>query len=208
MQTRNVKLSSQRLLVVGPIRKQIDKLIAVEKIYQPKDIVVFIGDISDPSSPALMAQVTNRLHQLQIFMEGKQSYYILGDKDLLLMKSIYTSHADTYDWFNQQSIAIRFNYANNSNIMVLHGGITSKHKTLEDLNNDLELSFVNNILPESKGTWHKNYDGRFGYIISSHPVNKKNKPELYNFSMSLETATDTLIIQEFNDKGLGETFQI
>lgn len=140
-------------------------------------------------------------------METYKSFYILGDKDLLLMKDIYTTHADTYDWLNQQSVAIRFTYANNSNVMVLHGGITPKHKTLKDLNSDLELSFVNNNLPESKTTWHKNYDGRFGYVISSHPANKKLKPELYNFSMSLETKDDSLIVQEFNEMGLGETFQ-
>lgn len=208
MQIRNIQLKNQRLLIVGPIYNRTDKLAALEKFYNPGDILVFIGDIAYPYK--YFSDVTKRIHELQGFAEGKKFFYILGDKDLLFMKQTYTSHADTYDWFNQQTIAIRFTFENNSSVLVLHGGIMMKHKILEELNGDLELSFVNN-LPDSKKNWHKNYDGRFGYVVSSHPANKKNKPEMYNYSSSLDTnchESNILVVQELNDKGVVETFEI
>lgn len=208
MKTRNVQLNSQRLLVVGPIYNRTDKLFLLDKLCKPDDRIVFLGDVSLPYKSK--SEVTKRIQEIQAFSESHKSFYVLGDEDLLFMKDSYVSHADAYDWFNQQSITIRFTYKNNSNVMVVHGGIPTKNKTLESLDNDLELIFESKS-SNAKKKWHKTYDGRFGYVVSSHPPVQSDKAEIHNHSMSLDSQCHTkevLLVQEVNDKGLGETFSI
>lgn len=80
-----------------------------------------------------------------------------------------------------------------------------KHKSVEDLNNDLEISFVND------NKWHKKYKGQLGYIVTSHPSSSDNKVKIYNHSISLDTKcheTDILAVQEITNKGLGQTFYL
>lgn len=205
MKINNIKINTSKILVVGPIYNQIDKLFQISQLHNIEIPIIFLGDLCYPYDN--YSEIPERLSVLKAFMENKKSYYIIGDKDLIYMKKIYNSHADVYDWFKQQNLAIKFNFLNNSSVMVTHGGILPKHKTLNDLNNDLEICFVKD-LPDSKENWHTSYDGRFGYIISSHPNSITG--EFYNYSMSVDTNcyenNNPLIIQEFTDKGVGETF--
>lgn len=208
MKIRNIQLKNQRILAVGPLYDKTEKLIQIDKMYNDNTPLIFIGDLCYPFKTH--NDISKRLNEFRGFAEGKNIYYILGDKDLSFIKQVYSSHADIYDWFMNQCIACKFTFENNSSVMLLHGGILEKHKTISDLDNDLEVSFVEN-LPDPKKNWHENYNGRFGYIIASHPASKENTIETYNYSMSLDTncyKTNILIMQEFTDKGVGETFYL
>jgi UDP-2,3-diacylglucosamine pyrophosphatase LpxH len=201
MKIRKIKLQEERILVVGPIYDKIDKLYAINDLCQKDDIVVFLGDIAHPYQNTI--DIMKRITTLMTFCEGKNTHYILGDYDFIFKNKASSSNLDACDWFARQLLGVRFTYANDTNILVIHGGILAKHKKLEDLEQDPEISFVKN--------WHTKYDGRFGYVVASHPAAKNNKIKTYNYSASLDTLcyeSNVLAVQAINNKGLGETFYI
>lgn len=200
---KTLEAGSQELLVIGPIYNQIDKLPLLEK-HTKNRLVVFLGDLCYPYNS--FTDISERLKSLRSFIQGKRCFYILGDKDLIFMKKIFSSHTDTYDWLNAQRKALRFSFSNNTNILLVHGGVLPSHKTWNEVQNDLESAFITN-LQETGKPWHDIYDGRFGYVISSHPSEVK----IYNHSMSLETEgfnTDKLAAQVYGPNGLGETLYV
>lgn len=207
LQIQNFAINEERILVVGPIYDKTEKLFALNTLYQPNDILVLLGDVCYPYKNT--SEVTKRLNELTTFFEGKKSYYILGDHDLIFKSQIATSNADAYDWLHYKLLGVRFTYKNNSSLLVIHGGLLPKHKKLDDLNNDPEVSFITEM--GDKQNWHKKYDGRFGYAITSHPVSKNNQIQIYKNSTSLDTQcskSEILAVQEFTKNGLGQTFYI
>jgi hypothetical protein len=203
-------INDERLLIVGPLYDRLEKLTSLKQICQPNDILVFLGDTCYPYKNT--TEVVKRLNELTTFFEGKTSYYLLGEKDLLFKSQIKTAHSDAYDWLHYKLLGVRFIYNNQSSVLMIHGGILPKHRKLSDLNNDPEVSFITETGEEIN--WHKKYDGRFGYVISSHPASKEAegaKVGHYKYSSSLDTLcyeSGILAVQEFTCKGLGQTFYL
>jgi hypothetical protein len=205
LQIQSFDINEERILIVGPLYNKLDKLVSLKQIYKPNDILVFLGDTCYPYKNT--AEVVKRLNELTVFFEGKTSHYLLGERDLLFKSQIKTAHSDAYYWLNSKLLGIRFIYKNQSSVLMIHGGILPKHQKISDLNNDPEVSFITEA--NEKKNWHKSYDGRLGYILSSHPANKEPKVQHYKYSSSLDTLcyeTNILAVQEFTHKGLGQTF--
>lgn len=184
-----------------------DKLFALNLMHKPNDILVFLGDACYPYKNT--AEVVKRLNELTTFFEGKKSYYVLGDHDLVFKSQVASSNADAYDWLDYKMLGVRFTFKNNTNLLVIHGGILPKHKKMSDLDDDPEISFVTET--GDKKNWHKIYNGRFGYVISSHAPSKDAQVKIYKHSTSLDTRvheTDVLAVQEFTKTGLGQTFYL
>ncbi len=200
---KTLEMGNSELFVVGPIYNKIDKLPLIEKFAEDKTIV-FLGDVSYPNDS--FGKISERIGLLRSFCDAKRCFYVLGDKDLLYMKQIVNSHADTHDWLSQQKKALRFSFANNTNLVIVHGGILPSHKDWKELQTDPESSFVTNF---NEKPWQESYDGRFGYVISSHPVHEEVK--FYNNSLSLDTLcheSDKLATQIFGPKGAGQTIYL
>lgn len=196
-------MGNSELFIVGPIYNKIDKLPLIEKFAEGRTII-FLGDISYPNES--YGKTSERIGQLRSFCDERRALYVIGDKDLVYMKRIVNSHADTYDWLGQQKKVFRFSFANNTNLVVVHGGILPTHKTWQEIQTDPEAVFLNKI--DGK-PWQESYDGRFGYVISSHPTTKEVK--FYNNCLSLDTEcfeSDKLATQVFGPNGAGETFYL
>lgn len=208
MRTKKIDVKNKSLLVVGPLYDKLDKLYALNTLITKDHIVVFLGDICYPYKT--YSDVPSRINIIKTFLENKDAHYVLGDKDLVYMQKTFASNADTSDWLALQPTAIRFMFENQTSALVVHGGILPRHTTWREITDDLEISFINNI-PTINKPWHKIYNGRFGYVLSSHPASKDKLVEKHNNSISLDTEayeTDKVAVQEFNEKGLGQTFYI
>lgn len=208
MRTKKVDVKDKNLLVVGPLYNKLEKLYAIEPLVKDNSIVVLLGDICFPYEK--YSDVPSRIEQMKLFMEGKDAHYVLGDKDLVYMQKTFAAHADTHDWLAVQPLAVRFVFENQTSALVVHGGILPRHTTWGEISDDLEISFITNV-PTINKPWHRVYNGRFGYVLSSHPATKENEAVKYEHSISLDTnahETDKVAVQEFTEKGLGETFYI
>lgn len=208
MRTKKIDIKNKSLLVVGPLYNKLDKLYALTQLLSEDKVIVFIGDICFPYEK--YSDIPPRINVIREFIEGKDAHYILGDKDLTYMQKTFSSNVEGHDWLALQPVAVRFMFENQSSALILHGGILPTHTTWGELTDDLEISFITNV-PSIKKPWHKLYNGRFGYVISSHPANSENNVENYKHSTSLDTnahQTDKVAVQEFTEKGLGQTFYI
>jgi len=204
---KTLELGSRELLVVGPIYDKVEKLPLLSKLVQDK-LVIFLGDACYPykSIPEAVA----RLNELRSFIEENKALYLLGDKDLVFMKKICNSNVDTYDWLSSQRKALRFSFNNGSNVLLIHGGILPRHSTWNQAQTDTESAFVSQNKETGKN-WHEEYDGRFGYAISSHTYPVSSEVKTFNHSASLDTncyETDKLAVQTFGPSGLCETLYI
>lgn len=207
LQIQNFNISEERILAIGPLYNRMEKLFPLKLMCQPNDILIFLGDSCYPYQDT--AEVVKRLNELSTFFEGKKSYYILGDHDLVFKSKVATSNTDAYDWLHYKLLGVRFTYKNSSSVLLLHGGVLPTHAKMADLHNDLEISFVTET--KDKKNWHKSYDGRFGYVISAHPSSKDDKVQIHKHSVSLDTRcheTGALAVQEFTKNGLGKTFYL
>lgn len=208
MRTNKIDVKDKSLLVVGPLYNKMDKLFALTPLIKEDSIVVFLGDIAYPFNK--FSDVPPRIETIKTFMEGKDCHYVLGDKDLIYMQKTFSSSADTHEWLSKQSTAIRFMFDNGTSVLAVHGGILPRHTTWGEVNSDLEISFITEVTSIKK-SWHKLYNGRFGYVVSSHLANKDNKVEIHKHSISLDTnahESDVVAVQEFTKNGLGQTFYI
>lgn len=203
LKIQNFNINEERILIIGPIYDRTEKLFALNLLCKPNDILVFLGDVCYPYKNT--AEVVKRLNELTTFFEGKKSYYVLGDHDLVFKSQVASSNADAYDWLDYKMLGVRFTFKNNTNLLVIHGGILPKHKKMSDLDDDPEISFVTET--GDKKNWHKIYNGRFGYVVSSHPPTKDNQIKTYKYSTSIDTK-DVLAVQEFTKTGLGQTFYL
>lgn len=203
-----IELKDKTVLAIGPINDQMDKLIQLRKLYDSKKVLVFMGDLCYPFEKT--EEVISRIREFQNFVEDKNYFYIMGDKDLVFMKKIYSSHHDTYRWLATQPKFVRFMFPNNTALLMLHGGILPKHRSIKDIAMDLEATFVNGD-PNAPDNWHKTYTGQFGYVLASHPATEDNTIKIYNHSTSLDTnchSSKVLAVQEYSQNGLGETIYL
>jgi hypothetical protein len=205
MTIKHITLTDQPIWVIGSFHDKLDKLLAIQSKVQPNDILVFLGNISYPHQS--IHDVVRRVEKLTDFCRERQTYYVLGEKDISLQSKILSSNYDLYAWFKEQPLGVRFTYANSTNLLVVNGGVLPTHKDLDNLALDIELAFVGSNI-ETRD-YHYLYDGRFGYLISAYPncLNpNKIAPLTSPHSTHIDTqcySTNYCLMQEFLPKGLG-----
>jgi hypothetical protein len=208
MKSEKIEAKDKTLLVVSPLYNKMDKLYPLNNLITEKHIVIFLGDICFPFER--YSDIPQRVNAMTLFMEGKNCFYIIGDKDFTYMKKALNTHADACDWLGAQHLAVRFTFENNTSALIVHGGVLPKHTTWSEVNNDIEVSFIAD-LPEVKKPWHCAYNGRFGYILSAHTALEDNLKQKYKHSISLDTKafeSNIIAVQEFSANGVGETIYI
>jgi UDP-2,3-diacylglucosamine pyrophosphatase LpxH len=187
---KKIKINKNRLLIISQLY-EIDQLETLNKISQSEDIIVFMGDMF-----ALIKseqEAINFIKHLEIFNKNKQTYYILGDRDLLYKSKVSTTNVFIYNWLDCQLLGLKVLYSNSSNFLFLHGGLLPNYQQLEQI--DYEAAFIKN--------WHKTYNGHLGYVVSAHHTEKQTTK--YSYSLGLNDNSNRLIVQEINSFGLVQT---
>lgn len=227
--------SGSKVAVIGDIhehREQFNSLLEIIKP-SPKIFFVSLGDIYDKGFGIEIAE--DIIDKLMPMVEAGYGYVLRGNHELKhIRKARQNNSMNKYlEWFDRQPLAVSFKFSNNTRLTVVHGGVLPSH-TWQDINNDIETSYIRNIddngkmiklvwqkssdgktklLPEKQGgqAWHKSYDGRFGYIISGHDAQKDGVPKFYNYSCNIDTSvytTGVMTAQVFSEHGKDQLIMV
>jgi hypothetical protein len=155
--------SIQKISIVGPIYNDLEKLPEIEKLLPDNDWIIFNDSISfaRDNLPAVVASL-NRMDQL--LATGKVVYNA-GCLDLQ-----FASNLDVLDpvqlrierWIRTKPNVVIANFNHSFQCIVVSGGIPPNVVKLEQLMDNLEVSFA--IHP------HQTYSGGLGYVVCNHPT--------------------------------------
>jgi hypothetical protein len=207
MSILGLKCFNEKLLVVGPIYDQIDKLSEHSNWFSDHDQVIFNGNLCYPNHN--LDQVRERIKTMNKYLQFKNIIYNLGDQDLILMKKLWESGEapDILRWLCDRNNVIMIDFAySQSTLIVTSGGITPK-MARSGLQDNLEISFVNHL---GGRPWHELYGGGCGYIIANNPLTQ-NRPIFYNHSIQIGTIYNTqttVYAVQAHSRGLGNIFSL
>jgi hypothetical protein len=185
----------KKLLVVGPIYDKIKILQSQQELWDQQELVIFNGNLCYPNDN--LDQVEARIEMMEKLLQSGKFIYNVGHQDLLLMKQLEQNnqYSEIVAWIKNKYNVIQINFLNQYNLIITNGGLTSEMKK-SDLQNNLETSFVSNIDGQP---WHHWYGGKYGYVISNHPLTQE-PPRFYNFSLQMGNT--------YHDKNLTYATQI
>lgn len=221
--------AATKIVVVGDIhehKEQFDKL--VELINPSKDMwLVSCGDVMDKGFGIKVAE--SIIDRIRVLEYQGFAYMVKANHELKHLRKAKKDRSlmtDQLAWVRKQPLALSFKFNGGSRLTVVHAGVTHRH-TWEDLSRNSEVcyvrtldengDFISLIWKEDKGvkylepakpggvTWHKTYDGRFGYIAAGHDPQEDGVAKFYEHSCNLDSAifkTGKLSAQIFSDKGL------
>lgn len=184
MNPQGLKVFDQKILVVGPIYDQIDKVSNRINWISQHGIIIFNGNLTYPHDD--LSQVRERIKIMDDWIQSGKVLYNVGDQDLILMKKLWDAREapDIQAWLRGRSNVVMINFAKTqSNLIVTAGGVTPQMR-LADLQDNLETSFVTRI---GGRPWHELYGGGLGYIVANNPLTE-SQPKYYNFSLQIGNA--------------------
>ncbi len=163
----------------------------------------FVKEInSSLSKEDILVLVTNQnINQKMINNFDKincNKYFVLNKNHLKKAALLKTQNdVNIISWIEKQFVFASFIFDNYSQVTIMQGGISSEMKRWEDLDNNIDICFVEN-------GWDHIYDGRFGYIVSFDDLNKKDKVlNLNKFNCVINTNSKyKAFLQKFSTQGL------
>lgn len=168
-----------KILVVGALYNNIDKLTRLSEIASEYDWIIFNSGLCHPMND--VRQVKERILLMKEFIGKHRSAYIVGRTDYLMLTK--TSDLEIESWV-KGSYNVAFIDFSSRAVVVLDGGIHNGIQKRSDLYEDMEVSFTSRIDDKS---WHDSYNGRVGFVISNNPLVGKS-PQIYSHSMQLGNA--------------------
>ena len=157
----------QRVLVIGNYGGKISTLQKLEATNDYDKYVInggFSGDILE-----------YRLLR-KLISSGKFSY-VADRNDYIRLIQDETSN-EIKKWIQSLPNVVIINYASRP-VIIFNGGLPTNNMKIEDLNNNLEVSFV-------ASSWHQRYRGKLGYIISNQSNQVETQTSQYfAYSMCL-----------------------
>lgn len=205
---------STRITVIGDIHGQLPLFNLIIKEINPStnNRVVFIGDVYDRGNEDSVI-----IGKIKSLCEAGIGYMVKGNHEARHIRKAQESKqwTDELAWVNTLPVHIAFKFSTGIKLVVLHGGVSLKHSQ-KNLDNS-EIMYIRYIDKNGdytsqndigKRLWHEAYDGRFGYIISSHG---ESVPKQYSHSSSINTRsyqTGFLIGQVFTEFGIKETVNV
>lgn len=195
---------SKKILVVGSIYDQTDKLLHAEQLIPDYDLIIINGGLGSLQNN--VALMRSQISILDRMIATKKVVYNSCHMDILLINGMLNNLPnDIIEWLALRPTAVIVKFINQNSITIINGGITNKMK-MEDVLDDTEVVFVKDMFPNK--TWHRDYNGRFGYIISNEPVTLE-PPKFYNYSAQIgnlpfESQTE-VYGQEVDQFGLKDT---
>jgi hypothetical protein len=165
--------SIQKVLVVGPIYNKLDKLNEIQKLLPEFDQVVINGILAlGDYSYSINEKVLTRLDEL--LATGKVVCN-MGGADLL-----FASKLDPLDprekWISSKPNVVLIDFGGSFQCIVVGGGIPSHITSLDQLMDNVEVSFA----PHP----HQTYSGGLGYVICNTPLTQW-APKFYPYSAQL-----------------------
>lgn len=194
-----IRNSKHKILVVGSIYNNKEKLNRIKEIDHKYDLIIINGNLCYPYDN--IEEIENNINYIN---DNKKWIYNLGNYDLEFI--IKNNSLKVSEWLKSKSNVIIIEFINQTKITILNGGITSKTNKF-NLFNDIEVSFVSYI---NNKPWHEYYGGAFGYIISNFPQTT-DFPSFYNYSAQIGNKYDIMCKtygQEIDQYGLKETILI
>lgn len=187
-----------KILVVGAIYDQMDKLSVLSEMIPRYDFTIFNGGLCYPSGD--LEQVRARISAMNLLISQTQKViYLAGRSDYVLYHDLEAKDKDISDWIRTRPNLLMADFESRS-VLVMDGGLSKNIENRMQLQDNLEASFISGI--EGK-PWHNWYAGGLGYVISNNPMTSK-KPQYYNYSMQLG-CTSALYAQEVDEVGLKQT---
>lgn len=199
-----IKKPIDKALVIGPLYDKIEKLERVREYSTDHQLIVFNGNLCYPFDD--LSKVEYRLDKMNELLQDSRVIYNMGNYDYQLLDKLRDNpqYQKIHDWLATRCNVVIATMKSGSNLVITCGGITpqmSKH----DLLNNLEISFISKI---NQVSWHHQYGGGIGYIISNNPLTQE-RPRFYNFSAqignSYQDKSETYII-EVGNNGLKSIF--
>lgn len=188
----------RKILVVGAIYDQIDKLSALSGMIPRYDWTIFNGGLCYPSGD--LEQVRQRIFTMNLLISQTQKViYLAGRSDYVLYHDLEEKDKDIGDWIRTRPNVLMADFESRS-VLVMDGGLPRNVENRMVLQDNLEVSFISGV--DGK-PWHQWYTGGLGYVISNNPMTSK-KPQYYNHSMQLG-CTSALYAQEVDEVGLKQT---
>lgn len=219
-----------KVVVVGDIHghpEQFEKL--VDKVKPSKNVwLVSCGDILDKGF-GLDAE-NKIIDYFRVAEYQGFGFVVKGNHEFKRIRQAKRERhlmTEQLSWLRKQSIALSFKFSDSSRVTIVHAGITHRY-TWEDLDRNSEVCYVRTLdkdgdfislvwetdkdgvkylKPKKEGgvTWHKSYDGRFGYVAAGHDPQEDGVAKFYEHSCNLDSAcyeTGKLSAQVFSNKGL------
>jgi hypothetical protein len=159
------------------------------------DFIILNGSVFYPYNKNSILETIKLLNDLK---STQKIIYNIAGLDL----KISLEDERVMAWVALQNNVINLLFERGSSYFIIDGGINDDIIKKQDLNNNIEVSFINNE------KWHQEYGGDLGYIISNKPY--YNKPKFFNYSCSIgcELDKNKVIAQEVYENGLGKTLTI
>jgi hypothetical protein len=175
-----VKNYKQKILIVGPIYDQWSVIAANQNILEQHQLIIFNGNLCYPNHD--LTAVAQRIELMDQYLKPQKAIYNLGDQDLLLMKKLHRTREanDILQWLQSKSNVVMIGFDTQSKLIITGGGLTPE-MTPQDLQDNIETTFVSNI---NNKPWHQGYGGAYGYIVSNNPLTKAY-PQFYNYSVQM-----------------------
>lgn len=194
-----------KILVVGPIYDKIEKLSEIKKIISEYSFIIFNGGLCYPFDN--VGAVGGRINVINSLLKEQNVIYNVDGHDLKLLQ-ILTENDDCSNisnWIRSKSNVIIAEFDNNSQFIIVGGGIIPSITTQKLLEDNIEISFVSFI---NEKPWHQSYNGKLGYIISNNPLTSED-PVFYNYSAQIGNKyigeSTKVFAQEIDKYGLQKT---
>ena len=207
MTSRTISKIQEKILIVGPIYDQIEKLDKIEEILPDYEFVIFNGNLCYPFED--IDKLRQRISKMNDYLLTNKVIYNCGGYDLKLFKILSDNgeRADIQRWIINNPNVIIAQFDNASTVIIVGGGIPQNTVTQKALNDNVEVSFVSYCGDEP---WHNYYLGRLGYIISNNPLTT-DVPKFYPYSAQIGNKYGTNInvyAQEVDRYGLKQTISL
>ena len=221
--------------VIGDIHEHRKQFLEIVKRVQPSEkmFLVSVGDVYDKGYGTDVAEAI--IDDIKTMHASGFGFIVRGNHELKHIrkgKNRRSNMSKQLAWMAKQPLTISFEFSTGTRVSVLHGGVKPAH-TWQDLGTDVEVAYVRNLdesgqmiklkLVEENGqkvfvpekpngvSWHKSYDGRFGYIAAGHEPQKDGVAKFYNYSCNLDSAcyvTGIMSCQIFDAGGRREFFTV
>lgn len=181
-----------------------DKISKVSEMLPNYGIVVFNGNLLYPFNNIL--DIKSRIQTMNVLLETKKVIYNIGNYDLELLTILYKSgeHSDIQNWIVSKPNIVDIN---SSSVLVVNGGIMPSIKSIKELDDNLEISFVSKI---NNKPWQVYYQGWLGYIVSNNPITT-NKPKFFPYASQIGTEyseNSSVYAQEIDQFGLNNIIEL
>jgi hypothetical protein len=174
--------SIQNLLIVGPIYHKLDKLKIIERKLPLYDWIIINDSITCAGDN--ISSIKSQIAVMDQLLAGNKVIYNVGKMDLMTATKMNFLDRDQFQiahWIRTKSNVVRVNFADSFQLLVMSGGFCSNINSYQQLNDNLEVSFI--IHP------HQIYTGGLGYVVSNLPLTK-SKPSYHNYSAQIGNTVD------------------